>query len=140
MFNMYKKLFMERENFVDENLIKKYIVESKYFNPDEEDIKSVGQLLILETDIQKTYLISSNKRLYFIVDDIRRQKPHVNWSIDKSDIIANGHLTAPIEAKRKTSKAGILNIGNKFTNGLYSTDLFTEETLTVRLQELLGVS
>ena len=55
-----------------------------------ENIQDAKTLLLLETSKQKTWLVSTNKRLYCILDDIRKDKLNINWSMDKSKIISNG--------------------------------------------------
>ena len=55
-----------------------------------ENIQDAKTLLLLETSKQKNWLVSTKKRLYCILDDIRKDKLNINWSMDKSKIISNG--------------------------------------------------
>lgn len=137
MLDLYKKLALGRSEFTPSNQIKKFIVESKFYDMEEEDLKTAQQLLLFDTQFQRSYLISTNKRLYLIVDDLRKLRPHLNWSADKNELIKDGRI--PIEVEDKSEKSGILNIGNKLTNWLFSRDLFQDKSVNESLEELLGI-
>ncbi len=58
---------------------------SKYFDEKEEDLTKVRKIQLLDTSKQRTFLISTGKRIYKVLDDRRSNAPKVTWSrrIDK---------------------------------------------------------
>ena len=76
-------------DFIKKEKIKEGITNSISYSSSE-NIQDAKTLLLLETSKQKTWLVSTNKRLYCILDDTRKDKLNINWSMDKSEIISNG--------------------------------------------------
>jgi len=76
-------------DFIKKEKIKEGITNSISYSSSE-NIQDAKTLLLLETSKQKTWLVSTNKRLYCILDDTRKDKLNINWSMDKSKIISNG--------------------------------------------------
>ena len=72
---VFHEFFASGPSFRTEDNISLSIENSK--NYEGEDTNSANLLLFFTTSKQKTYLVATEKRLYCILDDIRKKTPHV---------------------------------------------------------------
>lgn len=117
------ELFDDDANFRSEAEIKEWITESK--NYQQEDTSKAEFLKFFSTSKQRTYLVATPKRLYCILDDSRRDSPHVNWSISKTEALCEGDLRLPISTRSKSRSTGLVDFGGSHKNWLYTKDLFS---------------
>ena len=79
------------------------IKRSKYFNENEEDLSKARKIQLLDTSKQRTYLISTDKRIYKVLDDRRSDLPKITWS-RKIEKVFDGHtLKATLEPRSERS-------------------------------------
>ncbi len=123
--------------FWSEEKIRDLITKSKNFNSEYESIEKSDSLLLFETSKQRTWLVSTSDRLYCILDDARNERPKLQWSIMKSDLLQGSDCESSIKTKTKTEKTGLVDFGTKHRNWLYSTRLFTSSSLERQLSDLL---
>lgn len=107
--------------------IKRAITSSKNFGLDGSDPSTATLLLFFDTRIQRTWLAKTARRLYCILDDVRKPAPHVNWSMAVGEIIRDGELVLDISAHdlSATGESGRVDFGPRHKDWLYSTKLFT---------------
>ncbi len=125
-----------RRNFYSENEIIKFVTKSKNYDYGIEKLDQAATLLIFQTSKQQTWLISTNKRLYCILDDNRKDEPQINWSIPKEDIHGK-KLSDEIYIRNYSEDIGLVDIGPK-KNWLYSKKLFKKSDIKININQLLS--
>ena len=126
---MIRNIFLGERDFFSKEEIEGFINKSKNFSLIEND-SNRNALLIFDTSKQRTWLVASQARLYCILDDIRKEKPTITWSMSKEEVVDKGNLILNLEAKKKPNKnyTGLLDFGPKHKNWLFSTKLFENST------------
>src|SRR5262249_26566517 len=121
--------------------IKEAIELSKNFDHDGSDPRDAFALLFFDTSLQHTWLVKTKKRLYCILDDIRKPAPHVNWSMPMSEVLdQNGNVKLDVKARDRVTKSqasGKLDFGPNHRNWLFSTKLFTIESAEETVKSFL---
>lgn len=112
------KDFLGRRDYYSEEQIIKYTELSKNFDPLLEKLDNATALLFFQTSKQQTWLVSTNKNIYCILDDNREDKPHINWSISKKEL-----FNSEINIRDYSEELGQFDIGSE-KNWLYSKKLF----------------
>ena len=125
--------------FVEGELISEHVKTSR--NYADEDVESAKTLLLFETSRQRTWLVATDKRLYCILDDARKDLPRVQWSFAKDELIdAGGNLIITIVRGADHKKnSGLVHIGPR-RNWIYSKRLFPQgdpvEAITQLIQSM----
>lgn len=132
------KLFDNNAFFRSESEIKKWIVKSRNYQG--EDTSIAKSFLYFSTSKQRTYLVATNKRLYCILDDSRKEKPHINWSMPRKDVLDNNRLMFSITTRDKSNKTGLADIGIKHKNWLFSKELFSSSDIESSMKEFIESS
>tara|TARA_B100000315_G_C14442213_1_gene525235 strand:+ start:435 stop:845 length:411 start_codon:yes stop_codon:yes gene_type:complete len=132
----FSNLFDSNAFFRAEKDIKSCIKNSK--NYEEEDPMSTNLLLIFSTSKQRTYLVASSKRLYCILDDIRKDVPRINWSLRRNSLKSNGQIIINILSRDKTEKTGLVDIGSNHKNWLFSKKLFERLDIVSSIKNLIS--
>lgn len=114
--------------FSEIDVIKKTIKNSKkYMN---EDPLESEILNIFSTKKQRSWLILSNKRLYFILDDIRKPKPKVIRSLDKNELIFEKKVIVTLRFNENYSNSsGTVRFNDLPRGWLYSKRLFSSSSI-----------
>lgn len=128
--------------FLEANEITQSITTSKNYSLDGTDPKEASALLFFQTRKQQTWLVRTGKRLYCILDDIRKPAPHINWSMSMGDVVnkAKNALKIEIGVRERSNisrSAGLLDIGNSHRDWLYSKKLFASESPKARVERFL---
>lgn len=131
------KSILGYRKFWKEEKIRDIVAKSKNFNQIDESVERSRSLLIFETSKQRTWLVSTSHRLYCVLDDIRKDRPKLQWSMSKTEIAPNSNYDESIKIKPETEKTGLVDIGTKHKNWLYSTRLFTSSGLDSDISNLL---
>ena len=110
------ELLLGQREFVSETQVIKRIKSSKRYDNDLEE-GSAGALLIFETSSQHTWVVITVKRVYVVLDDIRRPEPRVQWTT----------MRFPLRVKTgsKTERTGLVYFNDREKSWLYSKRLFT---------------
>lgn len=96
-------LYSGQRPFSNDEEIISTVKRSKYFNENEEDLTKAKKIQLLDTSKQRTYLISTEKRIYKVLDDRRSDHPKITWS-RKIDKVFEGHtLKANLESRSERS-------------------------------------
>ena len=131
------KLFLGYRDFMSKSEITSFISKSKHFDAQKEDSKDAGTLLIFQTSKQQTWLVSTNERLYCILDDIRKSNLHINWSMSKAMIVTGDAVTLKVETRDKTDKTGFVSISPKHKDWLYTKRLFENTKIENSIHNLV---
>jgi hypothetical protein len=92
---------------------------SKHYNSQVENLSQVEALKFFQTSKQRTWLVSTNERMYCILDDNRKEIPHIRWSIPKNNLIYDNKVSIEIKTQNYSEKSGLIDIG-QIHNWLYS--------------------
>lgn len=126
--------FMSKKGFLSKEKIQEYISNSANFDARIEDSSTAEAILLFSTSKQKTWLIITNRRMYCILDDIRKNKPLIAWSKPKSDLTKDNKVHLDVIAQDKTDDIGIVNIGPKKKNWYYTKSLFNKTSLSTSIK------
>ncbi|MCH8905525.1 MAG: hypothetical protein IH840_00420 [Candidatus Heimdallarchaeota archaeon] len=129
-----QEFFKSKKGFLSREKIQKYISNSEKFDSSIEDSNSAETILLFSTSKQKTWLIVTNRRMYCILDDIRKNKPLIAWSKPKSALTKDNEVYLDITAQDKTDEVGIVNIGPKMKNWYYTKSLFDKTKLSASIK------
>ncbi len=104
---------------------------------DDDDLAAAGLLLLFETSRQHTWLVATNKRLYCVLDDVRKDHARVQWSLRKAELKDDaGTLTVEISSADRRKNSGVVRIGPR-RNWLYSKKLFRTEAVEDAVNKLI---
>ncbi len=126
-------------DFASEQEIKAHIKKSPSYSLEEENDEK-NLMLLFHTTKQKTWIVASKMRLYCILDDVRKERPKITWSIPKVDIIEEEDLKIEIKARNRIQKkrTGSIDFGEDHQRWLYSRDLLgNSESAKMKVQEFL---
>jgi len=106
-----------------------------------ESLSSNDRLLIFDTRLQRTWLLASNRRLYCVLDDVRKEKPGVQWTMLREELVSENEVSVYLQVreqkKGKSEKTGVLAIGSRPRSWLYSKWLFQKGSLEQQVRELI---
>ena len=126
-----------RENFESREGIVRSISSSKNFNPETENPGDAHALLIFSTAKQQAWLVATSERLYGAVDDLRKEKPRINWSIPKRKLVSGENISAKLISRDKNELSGLIDIGDTCTNWLYTKRLFVDDHIKNQVRSLI---
>ncbi len=133
----YTKDLLGRRDFYSEDEIIKFVKNSKKYNPDIERLDQALALRIFHTSKQQTWVVSTNERLYNILDDNREDKPNINWSIPKRELVTNDKVSIDISTRSSTENTGLVNFGSRHKNWYYSKELFKDTDIEKEIKQLI---
>jgi hypothetical protein len=126
-----------RERFEAYEGIVRSISSSKNFNPETENPGDADALLIFSTPKQQAWLVATSERLYGVVDDLRKEKPRINWSIPKRKLVSGENISAKLISRDKNELSGLIDIGETCTNWLYTKRLFVDDHIKNQVRALI---
>src|SRR5690349_18583697 len=124
-----RKLFLGRDEFKTAREIIELVGGYHQFDRESEDTNSAQALLIFQISTQQTWLVATRLRLYCVLDDVGKSFTRVQWAIPASELITNNEVTVNITTRDKTDRTGLLNIGERRKNWLFSKKLFASESI-----------
>ena len=133
-------LFLGRREFLSDTEIAQFIRNSVNFNNDKENPDNAKTLKFFSTSKQHTWLVATKHRLYCILDDIRKPKPHINWSISRDKIFDGDNLKINIRIKERSEYIGKLDFGKNHQDWLYSKSLFEDSPANQSVEDFLKSS
>src|SRR5438034_5041571 len=131
-------LLGKRELLTQEEIVQ-FTTTAPEFDIKRERTEHAGILLIFQTLQQQTWLVATSERLYCVLDDIRRPKPEVRWTMDKSDLVADHDVIVHIAIHDRSERSGRVDIGDH-TDWLYSTALFSTVPIDEAIKALIHTS
>jgi hypothetical protein len=126
-----------REDFESYEGIVSSISNSKNFNPEAENPGAADALLIFSTPKQQAWLVATSERLYGIVDDLRKEKPHINWSMSRQKLVSGESVSMKLISREKNELSGFIDIGETCTNWLYTKRLFVNDHIKNQIRSLI---
>jgi hypothetical protein len=126
-----------REHFESHEGIVRSISSSKNFNPETENPGDADALLIFSTAKQQAWLAATSERLYGVVDDLRKEKPRINWSIPKRKLVSGENISAKLISRDKNELCGFIDIGETCSNWLYTKRLFVDDHIKNQVRSLI---
>jgi hypothetical protein len=123
---MLSQFLPGRSDFESNTGIIRFIVNSKNFDPKTEDPDKAEALLLFSTSNQHTWLVATQERLYCILDDLRKDKPHINWSIPKRKLVSGQHVSINLRSRDHSQYSGLIDIGDEHPEWLYTKRLFVD--------------
>lgn len=125
-------------NLSSEPEIRQRIRKSRNYDSSKESPDHAKSLLIFETSKQRTWLIATGERLYFILDDVRKPGPRVSRSVCREDLKALPDGKISITVQPKSAHTGLIDLGLEQRGWLYSKDLFSHQPIERAINELLA--
>lgn len=135
--SLAKSLLGYRE-FSSELQIRQTITKSKNYNASKEAPEHAKSLLIFETSKQHTWLVATEERLYFILDDVRKPEPHINRSVRRNTLKAQTDGSTSIQVLPKSIHTGLVDVGLGQRSYLYSKDLFSQRPIENEINAILA--
>lgn len=129
--------FIGRTDFSPESDIRDLVRESKHFDEQLENVNGAEMLLFFSTSTQQTWLVSTEERLYCILDDVEKDTPHLNWSIPKDQLVSGNEIPIQFSSRDKSAKTGLVDIGPKHKNWLYTKQLFSQTPIEVAITNVI---
>lgn len=133
-----KSMFQPEHEFRSDLEIRESIQTSRNYHG--EDPSRANLLMIFSTSKQRTYLVATELRMYCVLDDNRKEAPHVNWSLPRDQVAADDAPILQVETRSKTDKTGLVDLGPKHKQWLYSKGLFGEESIEEKVAGLVEQS
>lgn len=133
-------LLAGRPDFASKPEIIQYITHSKNYDPTRESPDRTDALLIFATSKQHTWLVSSAHRLYCILDDLRSDGPHINWSLPRARLVANSAVSARILTSDKSEFSGLLSIEGVKREWLFTKRLFADDPVEEKVRRLIATT
>lgn len=91
-----------------------------------ENIDYSKGLIFFKSKRQQTWLITSNTKVYCVLDDIVSDMFEIKWAIGKKELWDGQNLKIEIIPNYKEN-TGLISFGNNHKNWLYSKNLFINE-------------
>lgn len=129
------KLLGRRDFYKQQDIINT-VRNSRHYNSQVEILGQAKVLKIFQTSKQRTWLVSTNENMYCILDDNRKEIPHVRWSIPKNNLIYGNKVSIEIKTQSYSDKSGLVDIGQRH-NCLYNKRLFNKIDIETSIQNLI---
>ncbi len=109
--------------FSDDAKIISAVKRSKYFDEAVEDISKAMMVQLFNTRTQRTYLVSTGRRVYKILDDRRSKRPKISWSRRTDKVFDGSKLRATLRPHTELTDKLVLEAVPERKN-LVSKNLF----------------
>ncbi len=96
------------------------VKECAYFDISTENIDNCDLLLIFKTSSQQSWLVFTEQRIYFVLDDKKQTKPDVLWRRVRDHLVADGRVVINLKLDDKSDRTGRVNIGQMNKGFLYT--------------------
>jgi hypothetical protein len=123
--------------FADEHEIRESVRKCEYYDPEAERIETSSQLLIFSTSSQKSWLVCTSQRLYFVLDDLSSSGPEIKWRRVKDYLIKDSRVIIDLKLEERSEKTGRVSIGRMNKGFLYTKSLFTEPGIKGSIYSLI---
>ncbi len=123
--------------FAEESEIRDTVRKCQYFEQEIEKIETASLLLIFSTSSQKSWLVCTSERLYFVLDDLSFGWPEVRWRRVKDKLIRDGRVVIDIKLEDRSKSTGRINIGRMNKGFLYTKSLFSASGIKGSIYSLI---
>jgi len=91
---------------------------------DSENLANADALLIFKNETQQCWLVFTNLRIYFVIDDTEKSVLKAMWARDKTNLIVNGRVSLHLKEEQHSAETGKLFFGKMNNCILYTYALF----------------
>lgn len=129
-----------RREFFSAEEVREFVRTSKNFDPGREIPTEAEALVIFQNSNQKTWIVTTTERVYCILDDVRKDRPNINWSMSKKKVVSEGKVILRIKPREKTEKSeitGLIDFGDEHKDWLFSKSLFKDKKVDESLKEVI---
>ncbi|WP_038182939.1 hypothetical protein [Vibrio rhizosphaerae] len=95
-----------------------------------EDIEKADALLMFKSDTQQCWLVFTNLRMYFVIDDTEKSLLKTLWARDKENIVVDGRIDLHLKEVPYSKETGKLYFGKMNNSVLYTHSLFSHASLS----------
>ncbi len=81
-------------------------------------------LLIFKSETQQCWLVFTNLRIYFVIDDTEQSVLKALWAREKENLVINGRISLHLKEETHSKTTGRLLFGNMNNSILYTKSLF----------------
>lgn len=120
MFNR----ILGRSEFQSSISIKNAITHFDKFDESIEDVASAELLLVFKSKTQQCWLIFTNERIYFVIDDTEQELTKVLWARNKDNIVVDGRIDLHLKERPVSKESGELLFGKMNKGFLFTRSLF----------------
>ena len=128
-------LFDYEPYFRSKEKILRAVKNSKKYS--QEDLTKAEIAKFFQTSKQRTYLVKTEKMIYCVLDDRRKDQPIVSWSEPLEEFVIDDEVRVSLTTSDRTETTGVINFGPKHNNWLYSKTLFSDQDITQAVEHLL---
>ncbi|EOB4247330.1 hypothetical protein ACIL2N_003179 [Vibrio metschnikovii] len=93
-----------------------------------ENIDEADALLVFKSETQQCWLVFTNLRMYFVIDDSEQSLLKTLWARDKENIVVNGRVNLHLKEVRQSKETGRLYFGKMNNSILYTYSLFSNSS------------
>ncbi|AVI65758.1 hypothetical protein CKQ84_07545 [Shewanella sp. WE21] len=93
-----------------------------------ENVDEADALLVFKSDTQQCWLVFTNQRMYFVLDDSEQSLLKPLWARDKENIVIDGRVNLHIKEERQSKETGKLYFGKMNNSVLYTYSLFSNSS------------
>ncbi|BCK15080.1 TPA: hypothetical protein RUZ63_002869 [Vibrio cholerae] len=93
-----------------------------------ENIDEADALLVFKSETQQCWLVFTNLRMYFVIDDSEQSLLKPLWARDKENIVVNGRVNLHLKEERQSKETGRLYFGKMNNSILYTYSLFSNSS------------
>jgi hypothetical protein len=111
----------------------------KQYGRGTKEFRKTNELLILDSNAQKTWLVATESALYCVFDILEENGPRVKWRLSKKNFIVEGKVdlrTELRESQHVSGNHGFVVIG-KQNPRKYSKKLFTLIPIEEQIHQLI---
>jgi|GEM_PF-1977045 hypothetical protein len=112
-----------RSNFHDKVQVINCIKDFEKFD-NSELLEDASALLIFKNDTQQCWLVFTNLRVYFVIDDTEKSILKALWARDKDNLISDGRVNLHLKEEKHSKETGKILFGNMNNSVLYTYSLF----------------
>lgn len=118
---------------------KQSVVESIcYFEKyeDSELLEEASTLLIFKNETQQCWLVFTNARIYFVLNDTEKSLLKALWARDKENLVSNGRINLHLKEEKYSKETGKLFFGKMNNSILYTYSLFNSQSISASILSL----
>lgn len=116
-----------RRQFLSEAQIIELVEISKRYD-DDLSFGASDALLIFETSNQHTWLVMTVRRLYVILDDVRRPQAKLQWS--------TGRIPPQVRTSERSERSGIVHFNDRERGWLFTKRLFVNIPIEEQIEKV----
>ncbi len=123
-----RDFFEGRDELLSEKEIIGQIREAPEFDAARETVEKAEALLLFQTSRQQTWLVSTEERLYCLLDDKSKREPELRWVVPRAELVDEGRFVLPIQTRNNSANTGLIDLGPRHANWYFSKSLFDTDT------------